>query len=121
MVQKEGVCKYCGQFGVVTVPDDYTEEMVNEEVMKRCLCPEAMEEQRIFGIIATAEMQIKDFFKEKEIEFLKDIFLKLVEPMARHRVSRTSIKTGNCTITMKRKSDGIEIGTKTVTEEKVEA
>ena len=36
-----GVCKFCGQTAALEVPEKFTQEMIDEEAVRHCDCPEA--------------------------------------------------------------------------------
>lgn len=121
MVEHTGTCKFCNQLRVVKVPVDYDQKMIDEEVTATCDCEAAEAEKVVMDIIASAEMQIKEFFKDRGMDLFKDMLLNMVEPMARKKVERINIKAGKYQISMKRKSFSIEVRIKVVTEEKVES
>lgn len=121
LVDKIGKCKFCGQYKAIQVPESYDEEEVAKIATSQCNCDDALTEQFINKMIESTEAQIKSLFKDKGLDLFKNTFLKLVEPMARHELERISIKNGKYTITMKRKSGGIEVSIKVVNEEKVES
>ena len=57
-----GTCKYCGQITTLEVPERFTQEMIDEEAVKKCDCPEAKAFTKQQETIAAAEGMIKDFF-----------------------------------------------------------
>jgi len=121
MKQTSGMCKYCHQIRVLQVPDDYDETMVNEEATKGCKCEEARAEQMIQDIIACTESTIRQFFKEKDMELFEKTLLSIVEPMARWQVKKISMNAQNFTVSMKRKTESIEVCLRVVNEEKAES
>lgn len=110
LVEKIGTCKFCHQSMVIKVPESFTDEMVNEEVTKKCVCEAAVEESSINQIIAHTEMQIKDIFKGKdELEVMRDLALSVVENMARYRIHKLNIGFAEYTLNMKRKDKAIAL------------
>ena len=55
------------------------------------------------------------------MKVIEDLLLSSVEPMARQKIQKLSISSGEYTISMKRKRSSIEVSIKVVTEEKVES
>lgn len=121
MKERQGKCKYCGQYKVIKCPESFSPEAVDEEVTNFCDCEMARRESEIKSLIACTETQIKGFFQDKDMETFEKTFLALTEPMARKELEKISIKAGKYTITMKRKPSSIEISLKETTEEKVES
>lgn len=117
-----GVCKFCGQTAALEVPEKFTQEMIDEEAVKKCDCPEARTFTKQQETIASAEGMIKDFFEEREgMDAIKDLLLSAVEPIARHEIGGISISKGGYTGTMKPGKDGIKVSLKYATVESVES
>ena len=43
-VKMTGICKYCGQIGMIELPEGSTVDEANEEATRQCNCPEAIAE-----------------------------------------------------------------------------
>lgn len=121
MKQVSGTCKFCKQVRVIQVPESYNEKDIDDEVTKHCTCESAMAEQTIQSIIACTESTIRQFFKDKGLELFEKTLLSLVEPMARRKVMKISMNAQNFTVSMKRKTETIEVSSRVVNEEKVES
>lgn len=117
-----GVCKFCGQNAVLEVPEEFTQEMIDEEAVKKCDCPEAQAFTKQQEEIATAEGMIREFFEDREgMQAVKDILLSAVEPLARSEIGSISISKNGYTGSMKPTKDGIKVSLKYTTVESVES
>lgn len=117
-----GVCKYCGQTAALEVPESFTQEMIDEEAVKKCDCPEAKAYTKQQETIANAEGMIKDFFEDKEsLEGVKELLLRAVEPLAKHKIGSISISKDGYTGAMKPTKDGIKVSLKYTTVDSVES
>ena len=122
MKSVDGVCRFCGQFMVLEVPESYTQEMTDEEATKKCKCPEAKAYTRMEENIANAEGAIRQIFKDRtELETVRDILFNAVRPMAEESIGKISISKGADTCSMKPTKDGIRISIKRTTEDAIEA
>ena len=63
-----GTCMYCKQTMTIKVPDSYKQVDIDNEVSKKCSCPEATEIAKRESAINLAEQEIKTFFKEHRRE-----------------------------------------------------
>ena len=87
-----GVCKYCGQSVALEVPESFTQDIIDEEAVKRCDCPEAKAYTKQQETIASAEGMIKDFFSDREgMQAVKDLLLSAVKPLAENAIGSISI------------------------------
>ena len=117
-----GVCKYCGQTAALEVPESFTQEMIDEEAVKKCDCPEAKAFTKQQETIANAEGMIREFFKDKEsLEAIKTLLLGAVEPLAKHEIGSISISKNGYTGAMKPSKDGIKVSLKYTTVDSVES
>lgn len=117
-----GKCKYCGQIMTLEVPESFTQDVVDEEVTRKCNCAEAQAATRQQETIASAEGMIKDFFKDREgMDQIKELLLSAVEPIARCEITAISISKGGYTGTMKPGKDGIKVSLKHTTVDSVES
>ena len=117
-----GACKYCGQIMTIEVPDKFNEADVDQEVTRKCNCPEAQAITKQQEMIANAEGTIKEFFKDREgMEVIENLFLSAVEPIARGEIGGISIPRGGYTATMKPGKDSVKISLKHTTVESVES
>jgi len=117
-----GTCKYCGQIATLQVPEEFTQEIIDEEATKKCDCPEAQAFTKQQEEIANAEGMIKDFFKDREgMQKIKDILLSAVEPLAKSEIGAISISKDGYTGSMKPTKDGIKVSLKYTTVDSVES
>lgn len=47
LIEMQGVCKYCGQVGMVKVPEDCGQDEVDAAVSRKCICEGAEREMAI--------------------------------------------------------------------------
>lgn len=117
-----GTCKFCGQIASYEVPEKFTQEMIDEEVVKHCDCPEAQAFTKQQEEIATAEGMIKDFFKDREgMETIKELLLGAVKPLAERAIGAISISKDGYTGSMKPTKDGIKVQLKYTTVDSIES
>lgn len=117
----QGKCRFCGQYQAIEVPEKYTAEMIDEEVTKKCDCPEAKAYVKVEENVASAERAIRDFYKDREeLDTLKDLMLQAVRPLAELRVDKVSVSRGGYTAYMKPTKEGIKVSLKYTTEDSVE-
>ena len=117
-----GACKYCGQIMTIEVPDKFKQADINEEIIKKCDCPEAKAITKQQEMIASAEGMIKDFFKDREgMDVIKLLLLSAVEPIAKGEIGAISISKGSYTGTMKPGKDTIKVSLKCTTVDSVES
>jgi len=117
-----GACKYCGQIATIEVPKRFTQQEIDEEVTKKCDCPEAKAITKQQEMIASAEGMIKDFFKDREgMDAIKLLLLSAVEPIAKREIGAISISKGSYTGTMKPGKDTIKVSLKCTTVDSVES
>lgn len=117
-----GVCKFCGQTVALEVPEKFTQEVIDEEAVKHCDCPEAKAYTQQQETIASAEGMIRDFFKGKEnMSTIERLLSDAVEPLARGEIGSISISKDGYTGTMKPTKDGIKVSLKYTTVDSVES
>lgn len=117
-----GTCKFCGQIATLEVPEEFTQEIIDEETVKKCDCPEAKAFTKQQETIATAEGMIKDFFEKREgMEKIKDLLLSAVRPLAENSIGAISISKDGYTGSMKPTKDGIKVSLKYTTVDSVES
>ena len=122
MKDAQGVCKFCGQAMVIQVPEEFTQEVIDEEIVRACDCPEAQAYTKQQEDIASAERMIRDFFKGKEdLEAIKNHLLSAVEDIATGRLSTISMSRSGYTGSMKPTKDGIKVSLKYTTVDSVES
>ena len=118
----QGVCKFCGQFVALEVPESFTDIDIAEEAVKKCDCPEARAYTKQQEDIATAEGMIKEFFKDREgMDTIKDILLSAVKPLAKSEIGALSVSKDGYTGSMKPTKDGIKVTLKYTTVDSVES
>lgn len=117
-----GVCKYCGQVIALQVPEEFTQDIIDEEATKHCECPEAKAITRQQETIASAEGTIRDFFEDKEgMEPIRMLLLSAVEPLAKNEIDSISISRNGYTGSMKPGKNGIKVSLKHTTVDSVES
>ena len=117
-----GVCKFCGQTVALEVPEEFTQEIIDEEAVRKCDCPEAKAFTKQQETIAAAEGMIKDFFENREgMEKIKDLLLSAVKPLAENAIGAISISKDGYTGSMKPTKDGIKVSLKYTTVDSVES
>lgn len=117
-----GVCRYCGQSVALEVPESFTQDIIDEEAVKRCDCPEAKAYTKQQETIASAEGMIKDFFSDREgMQAVKDLLLSAVKPLAENAIGSISISKDGYTGSMKPTKDGVKVSLKYTTVDAVES
>lgn len=117
-----GVCRYCGQTAAFEVPESFTQDVIDEEAVKRCDCPEAKAYTKQQETIASAEGMIKDFFSDREgMQAVKDLLLSAVKPLAENAIGSISISKDGYTGSMKPTKDGVKVSLKYTTVDAVES
>lgn len=117
-----GACKYCGQIMTLEVPDSFTQEDIDQEVEKKCSCPEAKTFWKIEENIACTESTIRDFFEDKDgMDAIRNLLLGATRPLAEGKIGKITITKGGYTGSMKPTKDGIKISLKYTTEDSVES
>jgi len=104
-----GTCMYCKQTMTIKVPDSYKQVDIDNEVSKKCSCPEATEIAKRESAINLAEQEIKTFFKERnDLSEVKDMLLKSVRPIAERKLQSITIKKNEYKITIKNGKNGVK-------------
>jgi len=105
-----GTCKFCGQTAAIEVPESFTQEMVDEEVVKYyCKCSESQAFAKQQEMIANAEGAIKRLFEDKEeLSALKNRLLSQVEGIARGEISSAKFSKNSYTAEIKPGKDSIK-------------
>ena len=120
--QVQGVCRFCGQYIALEVPESFTQEDIDEEAIKKCKCPEAEKYTRTQENIAYTEGMIKNFFEHRTgLEVIKDMLIGAVKPLAEGQITKITIGRGEYTGTMKPSKDGIKLSLKYSTEDSIES
>ena len=105
-----GSCIHCGQTKVIQVPDSWTHSQIDADVTMQCDCEAAAGERTIEDIITHTKAKINKFFeKEKDLEFIQNMLLACVEPLARRKMTSVSLTSGNYKASMKRKEGTIAV------------
>lgn len=104
-----GTCKFCKQTMAIKVPDHYSQEFIDEEVTKKCTCPEAQETAKRESAINLAEQEIRQFFEKRgDLEEIKLMLLKTVRPIAEHKLDSLTIKKSEYKISIKNGKKGVK-------------
>lgn len=104
-----GTCKFCKQTMTIKVPDHYSQEFIDEEVTKKCTCPEAQETAKRESAINLAEQEIRQFFENRgDLEEIKLMLLKTVRPIAERKLDSLTIKKSEYKISIKNGKKGVK-------------
>lgn len=109
MELKEGFCIYCKEGMMIEVPDDATQEQINEDVTKKCRCIKASRirerrEQRENCIANIEEML------EENYPTIAKVFKDNIEAIQDNKIKKITINThGNQTARMSKTKDGIKV------------
>lgn len=104
-----GTCMYCKQTMTIKVPDSYKQVDIDNEVSKKCTCPEATEIAKRESAINLAEKEIKEFFEHRgDLEEIKQMLLKTVRPIAEHKLDSLTIKKSEYKISIKNGKKGVK-------------
>ena len=63
--QENRACRYCGQMRMIEVPDNWTDEQMNELVVEHCPCPDAQTHNSIKHRKEKAHERIEMLFGEQ--------------------------------------------------------
>lgn len=123
---KQGVCKFCGQIGVVEAPE-ISQDEIDELVTSMCICPDAEfhrnekdRQQRILENCDRAKKAIIKIFDDKAT--VREMLLQNVEAIAKGIVSKVSVKLADedLTASLVLKADGTVRVIRKETETRVE-
>lgn len=104
-----GTCMYCKQTMTIKVPDSYKQVDIDNEVSKKCTCPEAQETAKRESAINLAEQEIKQFFENRgDLEEIKLMLLKTVRPIAERKLDSLTIKKSEYKISIKNGKKGVK-------------
>lgn len=104
-----GTCMYCKQTMTIKVPDSYKQVDIDNEVSKKCTCPEAQEIAKRESAINLAEQEIKQFFENRgDLEEIKLMLLKTVRPIAERKLDSLTIKKSEYKISIKNGKKGVK-------------
>lgn len=113
LATRQGVCRFCGQIGVVEAPD-ISQDQIDEMITRKCVCVDAQllreEEQKQQAIRFSADQakrgldEIMDDYPTAVNNFLKSA----VDQLAAGTFSKISVKVmdNDTNVTMTRKNDG---------------
>lgn len=103
MIEKVGICKFCGQHKIVEVPDFMTDEEVNEEATLGCKCPDAKaykdkkdREEMIRQAKLSAQGTTFELFHEEYPE-IEEILNNAMDPLVDKKIKKITITTGGKT------------------------
>lgn len=115
LVEKTGVCRFCGQNKIVEVPDNFTEEEINEEASKECYCIDAKHYKESLELKAMVEQQkmsargtTLELFHEEYPE-IEELLNNAIDPLAAHKFKKVSIQTDDGVSASIKWKDGIEV------------
>lgn len=115
MVEKTGVCRFCGQNKLVEVPDYLTEEEINEEASRECYCQGAKDYKKAKELEAMIEMEKQsargDIYRHFNNDYpdIEELFNVAIEPLAAHKFKKVSITTDDGVSASIKWKDGIEV------------
>jgi hypothetical protein len=82
---------------------------IDNEVSKKCTCPEATEIAKRESAINLAEQEIKEFFEHRgDLEEIKQMLLKTVRPIAERKLDSLTIKKSEYKISIKNGKKGVK-------------
>lgn len=117
-----GACKFCGQTAVIKVPEKFTQDDINQEIEKKCSCPEAKAFWKIKENIARTESAIRDLFEDKAgMDEIRNLLLGATRPLTEGKIGKIAITKGGYIGSMKPTKDGIKISLKYTKEDSVES
>lgn len=103
MTQKTGICRFCGQTKLVEVPDDFTQEEVDEEIALTCRCPESkayqekkQKEEQIEMAKTSAKGTTFELFHE-EFPEIEEILNSVMDALVAKKFKKLTITTGGKT------------------------
>lgn len=103
MVEKTGVCRFCGQKKFLEVPDYMTDEEVNEEASTECYCKEAKaykEKKERAELIEQAKTSAKGtthILFHEEFPEIEELFNAAINPLVDKKIKKLTITTGGKT------------------------
>lgn len=104
-----GFCRFCQDQKIVEVPDDATEEMINEEATRTCNCYEARDAREKKYQKGACIANIEEMIKEKHPE-IADLLESSIDPIQEGKISKITVNTPyNQTIRLSRCKDGIKV------------
>lgn len=117
LVEKTGVCRFCGQNKIVEVPDNFTDEEINEEASKECYCIDAKHYKESLELKAMVEQQKisaqGEIFKHfnNDYPLIEKIFNDAIDPIVNNEFIKMTIVTDDgVTAYIKKKKGGIKVG-----------
>ena len=115
MVEKTGVCRFCGQNKLVEVPDYLTEEEINEEASRECYCQGAKDYRKAKELEAMIEQQkmsargtTLQLFHE-DYPDIEKLLNSAIDPLAAHKFKKVSVTTDDGMSASIKWKDGIEV------------
>ncbi len=115
MVEKTGVCRFCGQNKIVEVPDYATEEEINEEASRECYCQGAKDYKKSKELEAMIEQQKisakGDTYRYFNSDYpaIEKIFNAAIDPLVNHDFKKVTITTDDGVTASIKWKDGIEV------------
>lgn len=115
-IQMDGVCKYCGQVMIVSVPEGrhYSQEEIDRMATMDCTCPGGEAEAVIQKRVNDAAEAIDRVLAKKNKKTVAQIMLGAVDALARDRVKKISVNIdGGTTCSMYLKNKKIIVEART--------
>ena len=109
---RKGVCRFCGQIGIVEAPD-ISQDQIDEMITRKCICGDSAalreeedRKQRIRMYVETAKKGIKTLFEDWPEA--KRLLTEMAEPVATGTIVSISIKMeeSDTRASISRKADG---------------
>lgn len=109
---RKGVCKFCGQIGMVEAPD-ISQDQIDEMITRKCICGDSVamreeedRQQRIRMYVETAKKGIETLFEDWPEA--RRLFTDMAEPIATGTICSISIKMtdSDTRASISRKADG---------------
>ncbi|MCR5591372.1 MAG: hypothetical protein K6F73_07525 [Lachnospiraceae bacterium] len=106
----QGMCRFCGQYMALEVPESFNDVDIAEEATKKCKCTEAQEYTRSKERTANGEAAVKTLFANTEgLDVMKKKMLDTVKELCKYELDSITLKKGGYTCKMKPSKDGVKI------------
>lgn len=111
MITREGKCKFCRQMAVVSVPETFDEDAIDNAVTEICKCPEAQAKTMKEYNRTTAKGFMKDVFKNDD--YMREFMNGVVDAVMDEAADSVTVKRSDW-----RSADIEEVNTYRITKNK---
>lgn len=109
MTTKIGFCRYCNNQRMVEVPDDATEELINQEATVTCDCYRAKAEREKEYQKEACIANIDDMLGKKYPE-IASLLIDSIDAIQASKIKKITVNTHfNQTIRLQKAKDGIKV------------